>query len=233
MRVLLLSRQGGPDCRARRDVADSAGAWGCRDDGDPFHQLRFRQHAEADRRDLSGEGLGEVDGRDLGDLERGRNAVVAPRVREAGHRPAIDADRHHADAVACLERFQRRREGMAVGTVAAEEEEQHMVASQRTDRLAALGHLQLVEDLQCLGVDGAALQGRIQLGRGPGDALGDVGEGGGARHHLGLELHVATHVRFGRPHDGDVPGLLERLLQALELDDLGRLAGSGPRSGRG
>ena len=26
MRVLLLSRQGGPDCRASRDVADSAGA---------------------------------------------------------------------------------------------------------------------------------------------------------------------------------------------------------------
>jgi hypothetical protein len=57
----------------------------CRDDGDPFHQLRFRQHAEADGRDLSGEGLGEVDGRDLGDLER----VATPLSRRASGKPGI------------------------------------------------------------------------------------------------------------------------------------------------
>jgi hypothetical protein len=39
---------------------------------------------------------------------------------------------------------------------------------------------------------------------------------------LSLQLHVAPDVGFGWPHDGDGAGLLDRFLQALELDDLGQ-----------
>ena len=117
---------------------------------------------------------------------------------------------------------------MAVGAVAAEEEEQDMVAAQGADGLAAPGRLKLVEHLQSLRVHRASLERGVELGAGPCDALRHVGEGGCARHHLGLQLHVAAHVGFGRPHDGDVPALLEGLLQALELDDLGGLCGQTP-----
>ena len=194
-----------------------------RHDGDPFQQLGFRQHAETDGGDLSGEGLDEVDGRDLAHLQRGGDAVVAARIREAGHRATVHADRHHLDAVARLKRFQRRREGVAVGAVAAEEEEQHMVAAQCPDGLGALRHLLLLEHLQRLGVDRPALQGRIEFGCRPGHPLRDIGEGRGPRDHPGFQLHVAADVGLGRPHDGDVAGFFERPLQPLEFDDLGWL----------
>jgi hypothetical protein len=115
--------------------------------------------------------------------------------REARHRAAVHAHGHHLDAVAGLEGLQRRREGVAVGAVAAEEEEQHVVAAQLGDRgLERSVRLLLVEHLQRLRVDRAALQRRVELGRGPGHALRHVGEVGGAVHHLHLQLHVAPHV---------------------------------------
>jgi hypothetical protein len=111
-----------------RQHSDSACGRG--DDGDALQQLGFRQHAEADRGDLSGEGLGQENGGYLGDLQGGRNAVVRARIGETRHRAAIDADGHHLDAMARLEGFQRRCEGVAVRAVGAVEEEQHMILAQ-------------------------------------------------------------------------------------------------------
>ena len=124
--------------------------------------------------------------------------------------------------MACLERLQGGREGVAVRAIAAVEEDEHVVAAQRGDRGGAVGPLLAFEDFQRLGVDGPALQCRIELGRGPGHALRHIGEVGCTVHHLHLQLQVAPHVGLGRPHDRDVAQVFEGLLQPLEFHQLGR-----------
>ena len=54
--------------------------------------------------------------------------------------------------------------------------------------------------------------------------LRDLGEVGRLAHHAGLEFHVAADVGLGGADDGDVPEVLQALLQACEFDELGRAA---------
>jgi hypothetical protein len=123
---------------------------------------------------------------------------------------------------------------MAVRTVRAVEEEQHVILAQVGNGARTIHQLGLVEDFQRLGIDRAALQGRVELRRGPGDALRDVGEIGGAGDDLGLQFHVAPDIGFARSHDGDVARLLQRFLEAFEFDQFRCPRGlSGRRSGCG
>jgi hypothetical protein len=148
---------------------------------------------------------------DLGHAKRDGRAVVAARGRETRQGAAVEADGFDADAVAYLKRFQCRREGVAIGAVAAEEEQQHMVATQLGDRARAITDLLGLEDFQRLGVDRASLQRGIELGRGPGDPLRHVGEGRSLGDDLGLQFHVAPHVGLGRPHHRDAAQVLNPL----------------------
>jgi hypothetical protein len=113
---------------------------------------------------------------------------------------------------------------MAVRAVASKEKEQHMVFAQCGDGLGPLGQLVPVEDFQRPGIDRATLLRGVQLWRGPGDVLGDIREVGSSGHHLGFQFHVAAHIGFGGPHDGDVAVGLDRLLEAFELHQFGRFA---------
>jgi hypothetical protein len=53
---------------------------------------------------------------------------------------------------------------------------------------------------------------------GPGNALRDVGEIGGAGDDLGLQFHVAPDIGFARSHDGDVACLFQGFLETFEFD---------------
>src|SRR5262245_34275298 len=101
---------------------------GLRDDGEPLQQLRLREHARTERRYRSAKGLRQEQRGHLRHVQRPRDAVVAAESGELRQARSIDADRDDLDAVARLEGPKDRTEGVAIGTVAAEEEEEHVVA---------------------------------------------------------------------------------------------------------
>jgi hypothetical protein len=188
--------------------------------GDALKQLGFREHAEADGGDLSGEGLSQKNGGYLADLQGGGNAVVRAGIGETRQRTAVHADGDDLDAVTGLEGCQRRCEGMAIRAVRAVEEEQHVILAQIGNGARAIHQFGLVEDFKGLGIDWAALQGWVELRCGPGHALCDIGEVGGAGDDLGLQFHVAPDIGFAGSHDGDIARLFQGFLEVFEFDQL-------------